>query len=341
MDKEERATNPGRFADEITYDETLRPLRFTDFIGQQKLKENLKVFITAAQQRSEALDHCLFYGPPGLGKTTLAHIIANELKVAIKTTSGPSLERPGDLAGLLTNLSDRDVLFIDEIHRLNHVVEEYLYPAMEDFKLDIIIDKGANARSIQLTLPNFTLIGATTRAGLLTSPLRARFGVLNRLNYYNPEELLEIIKRSARILKVGIDDDAAIEIARRSRGTPRIANRLLRRIRDFTQVAEETEIKKSIVEDGLRRLDVDEMGLDEMDKRIVITVIKKFNGGPVGLNTLAVAIGEESDTIEEVYEPYLVQKGFIDRTPRGRTATERAFKHFGIKKTSSRQESLF
>ncbi len=341
MEMNERPTNPGRLVGEVEFDESLRPYRFEDFVGQKKLIENLKVFIKAAKQRAEALDHCLFYGPPGLGKTTLANIISHELGVQIRSTSGPALERPGDLAGLLTNLGEHDVLFIDEIHRLNHVVEEYLYPAMEDFKLDIIIDKGPNARSLQLKLPVFTLIGATTRAGLLTSPLRARFGVLNRLNYYDTRELAQIVKRSARILNVELAEDAATEVARRSRGTPRIANRLLRRIRDFSQVAGNAEITKSAVDSALERLDVDELGFDEMDKRIVFTIIEKFNGGPVGLNTLAVAIGEEGETIEEVYEPYLVQKGFIDRTPRGRTATERAYTHFGLKKPKSRQESLF
>jgi len=326
----ERPTTPDRLNGEIELDRTLRPTRLEDFVGQENLKANLHVFIAAARERGEPLDHTLFYGPPGLGKTTLAVIIAKELGVNIKTTSGPALERPGDLAGILTNLRDRDVLFIDEIHRLNKTVEEYLYPAMEDYKLDIIIDRGANARTIQLKLPKFTLIGATTRAGLLTSPLRARFGVVSRLDYYQPEELKQIVLRSARILGVEITDDAALEIARRSRGTPRVANRLLRRIRDFAQVNADGVITREVAERSLERLDVDSRGLDEMDKRILRALIEKFNGGPVGLKTLATAVGEQTDTIEEVYEPFLIQQGFLSRTPRGRVATELAYRHFGF-----------
>ncbi|NOY57806.1 MAG: Holliday junction branch migration DNA helicase RuvB [Calditrichaeota bacterium] len=341
MDYKERATYPEPLNGENEIELTLRPFSLDDFIGQTKLKSNLKIFIRAALERGESLDHVIFHGPPGLGKTTLANIIAQEMGANMRTTSGPALERPADLAGLLTNLSERDVLFIDEIHRLNRVIEEYLYPAMEDYKLDIIIDKGANARTVQLKLPNFTLVGATTRAGLITSPLRSRFGVSFRLNFYPPEDLQHIVLRSAKILEYEIDGDAALEIARRSRGTPRIANRLLRRVRDFAQIQGRKKIGMEIVNHALLQMDVDEQGLDEMDKRILLSVIEKFGGGPVGLNTLAVAIGEESDTIEELYEPYLIQQGFLNRTPRGRVATDLAFKHFKRKKTGSQQENLF
>lgn len=337
----ESTTSPERQLGELEFDLSLRPGRFSEFVGQQKMKENLSVFIEAAKGRGEALDHVLFYGPPGLGKTTLAHIIAREMDVDIKLTSGPALDKPGDLAGILTNLNDRDVLFIDEIHRLNAMVEEYLYSAMEDYRLDIVIDRGANARNLQLSLPHFTLVGATTRAGLLTSPLRDRFGVVNRLDYYPPEDLYMIVKRSAKILDVEIDDEGATEISKRARGTPRIANRLLRRIRDFAQIEGNGVISIGITQSSLDRLDVDERGLDEMDKRIITTVIEKFEGGPVGINSLAVAVGEESDTIEEIYEPFLIQEGFLKRTSRGREVTTLAYNHFGLKKGQSEQTSLF
>jgi len=339
--RRETATTPEQLLGEQEFDRNLRPSRFVDFIGQHKMKDNLRVFIEAAKARDEALDHVLLYGPPGLGKTTLAHIISKELDSDIKVTSGPVLEKAGDLAGILTNLKDGDVLFVDEIHRLNTSVEEYLYSAMEDFKIDIMIDRGANARSIQLDLPKFTLVGATTRAGLLTSPLRDRFGVVNRLDYYPPEDLFLIIMRSAKILDVQIENEGANEISRRARGTPRIANRLLRRVRDFAQVEGDGVINHEITKSSLTRLDVDERGLDEMDKRILRTVIEKFEGGPVGVNSLAVAVGEESDTIEEIYEPYLIQEGFLNRTARGRQVTPLAYRHFGLEKNSSIQPSLF
>jgi holliday junction DNA helicase RuvB len=313
------------------FEKQLRPLSFSDFKGQKQVIENLKVFVTAAKQRGESLDHVLLHGPPGLGKTTLATIISNELNVNLRVTSGPVLDKPGDLAGLLTNLQEGDVLFIDEIHRLSPVVEEYLYSAMEDFQIDIMIDKGPSARSVQLTLNNFTLIGATTRSGLLTSPLRARFGIKFHLEYYDQEILTGIVVRSAGILKVKIEDDASVEIARRSRGTPRIANALLRRIRDFAQVKGNGIIDLDITRYGLKALNIDQNGLDEMDNRILSVIIDKFNGGPVGLNTISTAVGEESGTIEEVYEPFLIKEGYLKRTPRGREATEHAFKHLGRK----------
>jgi len=328
----DRITQPIQHIEEQELDLTLRPQGFDEFVGQEKLKENLKIFISAAKKRKEHLDHALFYGPPGLGKTTLAHIIAHEMGVDVKSTSGPVLEKAADLAGILTNLNDKDILFIDEIHRLSHVVEEYLYPAMEDFTLDIMIEKGPAARSIKLPLKKFTLIGATTRAGLLTSPLRSRFGVVGRLDYYNADDLLKIVLRSAKILNITIDEAGANEIAGRSRGTPRVANRLLRRVRDFAQVKAKGKINKEISENALRMLDVDQLGLDEMDKKILETIVLKFKGGPVGISTLAVAVGEEADTIEEVYEPFLIQEGLLHRTPRGRQVTDRGFKHLEIQK---------
>ena len=316
--------------DEFSYELTLRPRSFDEFIGQDRIKDNLRIFIEATRRRKESLDHVLFCGPPGLGKTTLSHIIATELQVNIKSTSGPVLERPGDLAAILTNLSDFDILFIDEIHRLPRIVEEILYPAMEDHQLDIIIGQGPSARILKLNLPKFTLIGATTRTGLLTSPLRERFGVINRLEFYNPEELKKIVLRSSRILKTEIDDAAAFEIAHRSRGTPRIANRLLRRIRDFAQVKGNGRIELNITRSSLLALDVDERGLDDMDRKLLLTIIEKFNGGPVGIETIAASLREDKETIEDVYEPYLLQEGFLERTPRGRQATRRAYQHLDI-----------
>ena len=314
---------------EKEFENALRPLRFSDFSGQQKVVENLEVFVEAAKIRGEPLDHTLLHGPPGLGKTTLSNIIANELGVGFKLTSGPVLDKPGDLAGILTSLEPNDVLFIDEIHRLSPVVEEYLYSAMEDYRIDIMIDKGPSARSIQIDLNPFTLVGATTRSGLLTAPLRARFGINLHLEYYEPETLTKILKRSASILKVPIDDEAAIEIARRSRGTPRIANALLRRVRDFAQVKGTGRIDTEISKVALTALNIDQYGLDEIDNKILLTIIDKFKGGPVGITTIATAIGEDAGTVEEVYEPYLIMEGFIKRTPRGRMVTELAYRHFG------------
>jgi Holliday junction DNA helicase RuvB len=323
------------------FEKQLRPLSLSDFKGQKQIIDNLSVFVTATRQRGEALDHVLLHGPPGLGKTTLATIIANELQVNIRVTSGPVLDKPGDLAGLLTNLQEGDVLFIDEIHRLSPVVEEYLYAAMEDFQIDIMIDKGPSARSVQLTLNKFTLIGATTRSGLLTSPLRARFGIKFHLEYYDNEVLTGIVKRSAGILNVTIDEAAAVEIARRSRGTPRIANALLRRVRDFAQVRGNGNIDIAITRYGLNALNIDDHGLDEMDNRILSAIIDKFNGGPVGLTTIATAIGEESGTIEEVYEPFLIKEGYLKRTPRGREATEHAYRHLGKNPGLNQTGNLF
>lgn len=322
-------------------EKALRPLSFDDFTGQQKVVDNIKVFVMAAKQRGEPLDHVLLHGPPGLGKTTLSNIIANELNSNIKITSGPVLDKPSDLAGLLTNLESHDVLFIDEIHRLNPIVEEYLYSAMEDFRIDIMLDSGPNARSVQIGLNPFTLIGATTRAGLLTSPLRARFGINARLEYYDSVLLTKIVNRSAKILNTPIDKDAAFEIARRSRGTPRISNNLLRRTRDFAQIKGDGTITKAIAELALNALDVDENGLDEMDNRILQTIIEKFKGGPVGITTIATAVSEESETIEEVYEPFLIQEGYIKRTSRGREATERAYQHLKIIPPASKTRGLF
>ena len=318
------------------FDRALRPTSFNDFAGQESILENLKIFVEAANQRDEALDHTLFHGPPGLGKTTLAYILANELKSDIKLTSGPVLDKPGDLAGLLTNLKPRDILFIDEIHRLSPIVEEYLYSAMEDYKIDIMIETGPNARSVQIKLNPFTLIGATTRSGLLTAPMRARFGISNRLEYYSTELLSTIIERSAEILNILVSQEAAIEISGRSRGTPRIANGLLRRVRDFAQIKGDGNVDLGITKIALKALNVDSYGLDEMDNKILTTVIEKFKGGPVGISTIATALSESVETIEEVYEPFLIQQGFIIRTPRGREVTDLAYKHLGILKNNQR-----
>lgn len=339
--KAEDVIRPRKSYEDVDLDLSLRPSKFNEFVGQPKIIQNLKVFIQAAKLRGDALDHVLLSGPPGLGKTTLSHIIAHELGVQIRVTSGPVLDKAGDLAGILTNLEERDVLFIDEIHRLNPIVEEYLYSAMEDFQLDIVIDKGPSARTIQLTLPHFTLIGATTRAGLITAPLRSRFGITCRLDYYNDGNLTDIVIRSADILNTEINKSGAEEIAKRSRGTPRIANRLLKRTRDFAQVQQQSVIDKALADYSLRALEVDEHGLDDMDKRILTAIIEKFGGGPVGVDTIAISVGEEAGTIEEVYEPFLIQKGLLKRTPRGREVTDLAYEHLKLKsKRRSKQTGL-
>lgn len=336
-----RIIAPETTEDDIFFETSLRPKALSEYVGQEKAKNNLRIFIEAARGRGDALDHVLLYGPPGLGKTTLSNIIAAELGVSIKSTSGPVIERPGDLAAILTNLEPRDVLFIDEIHRLPHIVEEILYPAMEDFQLDIIIGQGPSARTVKLDLPRFTLVGATTRAGLLSSPLRDRFGVISRLEFYTERELSTIVTRSARILGIVIDQDGSDELSGRSRGTPRIANRLLRRARDFAQVRADGVITLKVVRDALKLLEIDEIGLDQMDRMILLTIIDKFNGGPVGLDTLAAAICEEGDTIEDVYEPFLIQQGFLNRTPRGRMATRSAYIHFARTFPEGPQGRLF
>ncbi|MBZ4688010.1 MAG: holliday junction helicase RuvB [Clostridia bacterium] len=334
----ERIIQPEKKVEDVENEQGLRPITLKDYVGQEKVKENLEIFIKAAKERGEPLDHVLLYGPPGLGKTTLANIISQEMNVQIRATSGPAIERPGDLAAILTNLQPGDILFIDEIHRLNRSVEEILYPAMEDFSLDIVLGKGPSARSIRLDLPPFTLVGATTRAGLLTSPLRDRFGVICRLEFYSVEELTKIVMRSAKILNIPIETDGAVEIAKRSRRTPRVANRLLKRVRDFAQVVHSGVITFEVADMSLRKLEIDELGLDNSDRKLLKTIIEKFSGGPVGLDTLSAAINEETETVEDVYEPFLLQLGFIQRTPRGRIVTLRSYEHLGIKPPADRKQ---
>lgn len=340
MEDDNRLMNPVDRDDEKVFENTLRPRFLKEFVGQQKIKENLSIAVQAARQRQEALDHVLLFGPPGLGKTTLAQIVSNELNVGFRTTSGPAIEKRGDLAAILTNLEEHDVLFIDEIHRLHPAIEEILYPAMEDFQIDIIIGEGPGARSIKIDIPKFTLVGATTRTGLLTSPLLGRFGIIQRLDFYDVDSLTYIVSRSAGILDVEIDDTGALEIAQRSRGTPRIANRLLRRVRDYAQVRADGAINHDVACKALEMMNVDRYGFDEIDRKLLLTIIEKFGGGPVGVNTLSAAISEEKDAIEDIYEPYLIQVGFLNRTPRGRTATERAFEHFGVNRRRG-QKGLF
>jgi Holliday junction DNA helicase RuvB len=342
MEDDDRLVNPVDRDDELVFENTLRPRLLTEFVGQQKVKDNLGIAVQAARQRREALDHVLLFGPPGLGKTTLAQILANELGVSFRATAGPAIEKRGDLAAILTNLEEKDVLFIDEIHRLHPAIEEILYPAMEDFQIDIIIGEGPGARSIKIDIPRFTLVGATTRTGLLTSPLLGRFGIIQRLDFYDEVSLASIVRRSAGILDVKIDERGAQEIARRSRGTPRIANRLLRRVRDYAQVRADGVIVHEIACKALEMMNVDPLGFDEIDRKLLLTIIEKFGGGPVGVGTLSAAISEEKDAIEDIYEPYLIQVGFLNRTPRGRTATERAFEHFGVPRSGRpRQKPLF
>jgi holliday junction DNA helicase RuvB len=338
---ENRIMNPSHRDDEQVFENNLRPRLLEEFIGQQKVKDNLAIAIQATRQRREALDHILFFGPPGLGKTTLAQIVANELNVSFRSTSGPAIEKRGDLAAILTNLEEHDVLFIDEIHRLHPAIEEILYPAMEDYQIDIIIGEGPGARSIKIDIPRFTLVGATTRTGLLTSPLLARFGIIQRLDFYDAASLTTIVRRSASLLNVEVAPDGATEIARRSRGTPRIANRLLKRVRDYAQVRGNGVIDLEIAGKGLEMMNVDEFGFDEIDRKILLTIIEKFGGGPVGVNTISAAVSEQKDAIEDIYEPYLIQIGFLNRTPRGRTVTRRAYEHFGCKPGDQGQKDLF